>query len=161
MTTRATVIGIGNEFRRDDGVGPAVIAELRRHAPAGVALVVSDGDPTRLLEAWDGVELAIVVDAVRCAPPEPGRIHRTSIDDYLGSGAAAPAGGSHGLGLPDAVRLAEVMERTPRRLVVYAVEAADLGIGPGLSAPVARAVTTLVTAVLDDLGALVSESSAS
>lgn len=97
MTTRATVTGVGNEFRHDDGVGPAVIAELQRHAPADVELIVTDGDPTRLLEAWDGVELAIVIDAVRCAPAEPGRVHRTSIDGYLGS---ARDGSNHGLGLP-------------------------------------------------------------
>ena len=30
------VIGVGNEFRRDDGAGPAVLARLRDLAPPGV-----------------------------------------------------------------------------------------------------------------------------
>ena len=30
------VIGVGEDFRHDDGVGPAVIAELRRMAALGV-----------------------------------------------------------------------------------------------------------------------------
>ena len=34
----AVVIGAGNEFRRDDGAGPAVIARLRDLAPPGVRL---------------------------------------------------------------------------------------------------------------------------
>ena len=32
---RRLVIGVGNEFRRDDGVGPAVVARLRASVPAG------------------------------------------------------------------------------------------------------------------------------
>jgi hypothetical protein len=35
---RVVVIGVGNEFRRDDGIGPAVVARLRDRAPATVEL---------------------------------------------------------------------------------------------------------------------------
>jgi Ni,Fe-hydrogenase maturation factor len=35
----AVVIGVGNEFRRDDGTGPAVIGRLRDRVPPGVELV--------------------------------------------------------------------------------------------------------------------------
>ncbi len=52
----AVVIGIGNEFRRDDGAGPAVIGQLRGRAPAGVRLVITDGEPTRLIDAWTEIE---------------------------------------------------------------------------------------------------------
>ena len=39
----------------------------------------------------------------------------------------------------------------PGRLIVHAIEAADLTQGPGLTPPVAAAVGAVVTAVLDDL----------
>jgi hypothetical protein len=52
------VIGVGNEFRRDDGAGPAVVAKLRDLASPGVELVTMDGEPTRLIEAWTGAALA-------------------------------------------------------------------------------------------------------
>ena len=45
MTSRVVVIGVGNEFRHDDGIGPAVVARLRGQAPAAVDLLVSDGEP--------------------------------------------------------------------------------------------------------------------
>ena len=70
---RVVVIGVGNDFRRDDGAGPAVVASLRGRVPPGVELVLTDGEPTRLIEAWAGAALAIVVDAVRAHPPRPGR----------------------------------------------------------------------------------------
>jgi hydrogenase maturation protease len=151
----AVVIGVGNEFRRDDGAGPAVIARLRDLAPPGVRLVVTDGEPARLVEAWTGAALAVVVDAVRAEPPHPGKIHRFVVDQpraATGRGAS-----SHGLGLDDAIALAAALDRMPGRLVVHAIEAADLTQGPGLSPPVAAAVDTVTRAVLGDLDGQPSE----
>lgn len=142
-----TVIGVGNPYRRDDGVGPAVIDRLRSRVDPAVHLVVTDGEPTQLLDAWAGTELAIVIDAVLCERPEPGRLHRS---DAVGAPAGAAAG-THALGMPDAIRLAEVLDRMPRRLVVYAVEAAELGFGAGLTPAVAASVPAIVAAVLDEL----------
>lgn len=143
------VIGVGNEFRRDDGAGPAVIARLRDLVPPGVRLVVTDGEPARLVEAWTGAALAVVVDAVRAEPPHPGKIHRLVLDQPR-SGARRGAS-SHGLGLDDAIALATALDRMPGQLVVHAIEAADLTQGPGLSPPVAAAVDAVARAVLGDL----------
>ena len=89
------VIGVGNEFRRDDGAGPAVVGRLRDLVPPGVELVITDGEPTRLVEAWTGAALAVVVDAVRAQPPQPGRVHRFVVDRP--GGGTARAASSHGL----------------------------------------------------------------
>jgi hydrogenase maturation protease len=143
--TTACVIGVGNPYRRDDGVGPAVIAALETAVPDGVTLTVTDGEPTQLLDAWAETDLAIVVDAVLCERPAPGRVHRTDVPP---PGRAAS---THGLGIPEAIQLAEALDRAPRRLVVYAVEAADLGFGDTLSPAVAAAVPGVVDAVLGEL----------
>ena len=146
----AVVIGVGNEFRRDDGAGPAVVAALRDLAPDGVRLVVTDGEPARLIEAWAGAALAVVVDAVRAQPSRPGKVHRFVVD-RPGTGTGRPAS-SHGLGLDDAISLAVALDRMPARLIVHAIEAADLTLGPGLTPPVAAAVGIVARAVLADLG---------
>jgi hydrogenase maturation protease len=39
------VIGVGNEFRRDDGAGLAVVARLHDRVPPGVEMVLTDGEP--------------------------------------------------------------------------------------------------------------------
>ena len=121
------VIGVGNEFRRDDGAGPAVVASLRGRVPPGVELVLTDGEPARLIEAWTGAALAVVVDAVRADPPRPGRVHRFRLD--------RPLAGPH----------------RPGRLVVHAIEAADLSQGPGLTPLVAAAVGDVARAVLSEV----------
>ena len=150
--TPVVVIGVGNEFRRDDGAGPAVVDRLRGLVPSGVGLVITDGEPTRLLEAWTGAALAVVVDAVRAHPPHPGRVHRFVLD-RPGPGATRTAS-SHGFGLDDAIALAVALDRMPGRLIVHAIEAADLTQGTGLTPPVAAAVGVAAAAVLDDIGPL-------
>jgi len=143
------VIGVGNEFRRDDGAGPAVVASLHDRMPPGVNLVVTDGEPTRLIEAWTGAALAVVIDAVRAHPPRPGRVHRFVVDRPMGGTPRAAS--SHGFGLDEAVSLALALDRMPGRLIVHAIEAADLTQGTGLTPPVAAAVGQVADAVLGDI----------
>jgi hydrogenase maturation protease len=148
-TPWAAVIGVGNEFRHDDGIGPALVAAVQRRTLPGVRVVSTDGEPTGLLDAWADVTLAVVIDAVVCEPATPGRIHRTAVDEL-----PPPAGtaGTHGFGISDAVELGRVLDRMPRRLIVYAVEASEVSLGLGLSSPVAAALPALVDAVLRELG---------
>ncbi|TCC21577.1 hydrogenase maturation protease [Kribbella sindirgiensis] len=144
----AVIIGIGNEYRRDDGVGPALVAAIEPCLPDGVRAVLCDGEPAALLDTWAGVPLAIVVDAVQCEPSSPGTIHRYETGEVPGHPGSAS---THALGVPDALRLAQALDRVPDRLVVYAVEAADVGFGTGLSDPVQLAFPELVEAVLAEV----------
>jgi hydrogenase maturation protease len=155
LTARTVVIGVGNEYRHDDGVGWAVVARLAERAgrqplPARTDLRVCDGDPARLITLWEATDLAIVVDAAHAHPGHPGRVHRLELD-----GRRLPASGgptsSHGLGLGEAVELARALDRLPRQLVVYAVEGADTSLGTGLSAAVAVAVEPLTDRIAEDL----------
>ena len=139
------VIGIGDRGRRDDGVGPALAERLTRIGLPGVDIRVLDGDAAGLLDAWTGARLAIVVDAIIHQPARPGQIHRNIIS------AATPPTTAHGRGIPEAVKLARAEDRLPGKLIVYAVEAADLGAGSDLSPAVAAALPELLDAILTDL----------
>ena len=160
MTTgsavRRVVIGVGNEYRCDDGFGPLVIAELagrrtREPALAAADLRTSDGEPARLMELWAGADLAVVVDAVHDGGDVPGRTYELVLDEVDGLAGNAAAS-SHGIGLGDTVALARALDRLPRRLVVLAVSGRAFGFGveltPQVAAmvePVARRATELVT----------------
>ncbi|MBC9715937.1 hydrogenase maturation protease [Streptomyces sp. TRM66268-LWL] len=151
---RIAVIGVGNEFRRDDGVGWAVVARLRERAsgcplPPGTVLAECDGEPGRLIGLWEGAGLALVVDAAHAHPGRPGRIHRLQLDAEALS--SPPTTSSHGLGLGEAVELARELGRLPDRLVVFAVEVADTSLGTGLSAQVEAVVEPLVRSVEDEI----------
>ncbi|MET9392963.1 hydrogenase maturation protease [Streptomyces sp. NPDC006624] len=152
--TRIAVIGVGNEFRRDDGVGWAVAARLRERAgsgalPPGTVVATCDGEPGRLIGLWEGAGLAVVVDAAHAHPGRPGTVHRLELDaERLGR---PPTTSSHGLGLGEAVDLARALGRLPGRLVVYAVEGADDSLGTGLTPAVEGAVAPLVASVEDEI----------
>lgn len=139
------VIGVGNAFRSDDGVGWAVVDRLRaraqRHPLPPETLVSScDGEPARLLSLWENAGAAIVIDAARAgAPARTGLVSRFRLDGPLPR-AEPGATSSHGLGLAAAVELARVLQRLPPRLIVYAVEGGQFGLGNGLSAAVRAAV---------------------
>jgi hydrogenase maturation protease len=148
VTTEVVVIGIGNPFRNDDGIGPAVAAQIEEQRLPGVRVVISDGEPAGLLEAWAGADLAVVVDAIHRVPACPGSIHRLTAGQLAADGTAAS---SHGLGMPDALRLGGALGRLPRRVVILAVEAADTGAGTELSKPVAAALPEVVAAVMAEL----------
>jgi hydrogenase maturation protease len=138
------VAGIGNEHRRDDGVGPAVAARVATLVPRAQA-VGPVTDPLELLGLWDGADLAVVIDASRSGT-EPGTV---GVFD-MGAGASRPAGTStHGLGVDVALRLTAALGRGPRRVVVVGVEGDTFGTGVGLSAPVAAAVPLAVRRVVE------------
>ena len=86
------VIGLGNTYAHDDGVGHAVLAALAGDAPAGVGIVELDGEPARVIEAWDASPLAIVVDAA-CSGGTPGTVFRLEGDDLGGREVALPRAG--------------------------------------------------------------------
>jgi hydrogenase maturation protease len=144
----SVVIGVGNEFRRDDGVGPAIADGIRTLGLPGTRVVTTDGEPARMLDAWADVDVAVVIDAVLCRDPAPGRVHRMDMDSLPGGRSA---NSSHGLGVPEAVELARALGRMPGRIVFYTVEVGDTGFGTGLSSRVAAAVPAVTAAVLREL----------
>jgi hydrogenase maturation protease len=145
MTGATLVVGLGRTDRGDDGVGPAVtraVASRLDHA-SGVR-VLTEEDPTALLDLWEGHDRVVVVDAVVTGDPA-GTLHRLDL------GADAPPlpaevwaraghGGTHAFGLATAVELGRALHRLPACVVVVGVEAGSVDVGEGLSPPVAAAV---------------------
>jgi hydrogenase maturation protease len=129
------VIGIGNPWRRDDGIGPAVADAINRGTGAPVAVVVLDGEPGRLLECWHGADVAVVVDAVRADDP-PGTVR------IFGTGPCPPVAraSSHAFGITDAIELGRRLDQLPGRLIGIGVVGADFAHGQRLTPAVAAVV---------------------
>lgn len=147
MTPTAVVIGIGNDFCRDDGVGLTVAERIAERHLSGVRVVTGIGEPAALLEAWNGVTRAVVVDAAAGADSTPGRIGRWTARDLEATSVVS----SHALGLAQTCALGQALGRMPHALVVFTVEVADTSHGIGLTPAVAAAVPDLVAAILAEL----------
>jgi hydrogenase maturation protease len=145
---RTVVIGVGNPYRRDDGVGPAVVALLRGRL-TGVEFVTCDGDPATMIEALSYAGRAVVVDAVRSADSAAGHIHR--FDTGHPSATRAGIAASHAADLGDTLALARELGRIPDSLAVYTVEVDDVSFGVGLSPTVLAAAGRLVDEIVTRL----------
>jgi hydrogenase maturation protease len=148
---RTVVIGVGNPYRADDGVGPAVVGLLQQRHVEEAVLAQSLGEATELIDLWTGADLAIVVDAVLAEPAHPGRVHRLVV--HRPPAERSRAASSHGMDLGEAVELARVLDRLPGELVLYAVEVDQVGYGEGLTAPVAEAAERLASDIAAELAA--------
>ena len=139
------VIGVGNEHRHDDGVGPAVADRVAALALAGVRVLSC---PTAILDAWSGAELAVVIDAVLVdggVGGPPGRVHVRTLQDL----AERRSVSSHDLNLAQTYRLGLALGRAPASVTVVGIDVADTGHGVGLSPAVAAALPEAVRTVVD------------
>ncbi|ETW22415.1 hydrogenase maturation protease [Mycobacterium gastri] len=141
------VVGLGNRYRRDDGVGVAAAAALDELALPNVVVVTDIVEPMSLLEAWSGAGLAIVIDAAVATPPMPGRVSRCAISDL----AAHQATSSHRVDLAATYALGKALERVPDALTLLTVEVADTGHGVGLTPQVEAAMPRVIGMAVDEI----------
>jgi hydrogenase maturation protease len=154
-----TVIAIGNPYRGDDGVGAAVLSLVGESigCDARVRLTELDGEPVRMMLAWEGSSTVWVVDATSSDRP-PGSLHEVDAaglreDDSAWRGV----GGGHALGLSEAVDLAAVLGLLPDELRVLGVEGASFEHGEGLSPAVTEAVPVAAALLVDAIRRAVTD----
>jgi hydrogenase maturation protease len=145
------VVGLGNDWRRDDGAGIRAARLLRGECPSGVVVKEARGEIAELLDAWQDFETVILIDA---ASPrsQPGRVHRfDNVAEQPIPGRLLSSPSTHALGLAEALELARALGQLPKRVVVYGIEGENFDSGEGLSDAVEKAVQDVVRSVLEDL----------
>jgi hydrogenase maturation protease len=144
---RALVIGLGNSARGDDGIGPTVARRVAQLVPDGVD-VVECGEPVSLMDAWEGAEAVVIVDAM-VSGRTPGAVTVVDAAKGLLTANGWAIGGTHALGLPTLIDLARSLDRLPPRLHVVGVEMHPAATeGSELSLAVSQAIEPAAGAVL-------------
>jgi hydrogenase maturation protease len=143
------VIGIGNEYRRDDAVGLIVARRLREKVPGDITILEQTGEGAALMEAWQGAEAVILVDAVHSGAA-PGTIFRIAAHQQ-----SIPANffhySTHAFSVAEAVELARAMRQLPPRLVLFGIEGKSFAAGVGLSSEVEKAADEAVGSVVNEM----------
>jgi hydrogenase maturation protease len=139
------VVGLGNEYRSDDGVGLYVARRLRTSHPPGTHIAEASGEASELVELWRQADRVHVIDATVSAVA-PGTVRWVDLLDRHSAGAGFHSS-SHTFGLDEAVSLARALGTLPDTLVAYGIEAARLDYGRRLS-PAVRAAADRVCARL-------------
>jgi hydrogenase maturation protease len=143
------LIGVGNPFRGDDGLGRVLVRCLREEIPPAVRVVEETGEGTALLEAWRGAHGVILVDAMQSGEPA-GTIRR-----FDARAEKLPAcffhSSTHSFGLAEAIELARTMGEMPGHFIVYGIEGQDYSAGRGLSPEVAEVLPEAADLILREV----------
>lgn len=151
MNERPLVIGVGNELRGDDGAGIAVVRRLRETGDVDVREL--QGEPTTLLEIWQGRDAVVLIDTMRSGA-RPGAIRRIDASQAPLPEGLGGSTSTHAVGVGETLELARTIRRLPGQVVVYAIEGRRFETGDDLSDEVRAAVPRVVAMVLGEAGAL-------
>ena len=146
-----TVVGVGNEFRGDDGAGIAAVRLLRGVLPEEIRLVEHSGEGAGLIEEFGSARCIIIIDAVRSGAP-PGTLHRIDlVKEHVP--ACFLTGSSHSFGVIEAVETARVLGRLPRRVLLFGIEGLTFETGTHLTDPVRSSLHALIDMILREVNA--------
>ena len=139
------IIGVGNEYRGDDGVGLVVARRLRKSAPAHTRIIEQSGEGAALMEAWKNTGNVIIIDAVHSGAA-PGTVFRFDAGEQ-----AIPVKffhySTHAFSVAEAVELARALHQLPARLTVYGIEGKTFEAGAALSAEVEKAAPEVINQI--------------
>jgi hydrogenase maturation protease len=141
------ILCCGNRHRGDDAAGLLVADRLREW---GIAAEILDGEATEIMEAWDGADSAVLVDAV-VTGKRPGTVH--AWDGGNLKACSTSSASSHGLGVGEAIELARALGRLPSKIRIYGIEGRQFTAGAGVSPEVEAAVEVVARAIAQVAGA--------
>jgi hydrogenase maturation protease len=132
---KVLVIGIGNEFRNDDGVGMFVARKLRKLNLSHIKAIEHSGEGGQLAELWKEKRNVILIDAT-ASGAEPGTIFR-----FNATKQPVPTKffhySTHDFSVAEAIEVSRVLSTLPARLLVYGIEGVNYSQGSELS-PIAK-----------------------
>jgi hydrogenase maturation protease len=145
---RTCIIGVGNEMRGDDGIGPVIVAELQLQKWDQVLGLFSVGlDLFSMLELIKDYDKAIIIDAL-ALNQTPGKIHiipwnsAAALNDQVLS--------LHDLELLSLLRWASY--RTNILITVLGIEIYSVDWKIGLSPQLQRKLPSIVAQIIPFIG---------
>lgn len=140
------IIGLGNPDRGDDAAG---ILVARLLSERGIEAIQHRGAILDLLDMWETASCTVIVDAV-VSSGVPGTVHIWDVlVDELRETMFCSS--THAFGLVDAIELARALNRLPRRLTIYGIEAAQFVAGAPPSVEVLAGVERAVEQIVSRL----------
>ena len=124
--------------------------------PAGVEVLEREGEPTALIDAWEGAD-ARLARRRRLVRAPAGTIHRLDASERDAAGGALPRRRRTTSGWPRRSSSPARSDGCRARLVVYGIEGESFEVGDELTPEVAAAVERVADAVREEVVACTSE----
>jgi hydrogenase maturation protease len=146
-----TIIGLGNEFLADDGVGIRVVRDLKKQLKLdGIVFEELSVGGIQLLDYIVGTEECIIIDAITSGTQPVGTLYRFIQDaDH----EPVKLTSSHQIDLSQVLALAKLLGAAlPKKLTVYGIEAKDVTtFQDNCSNQVSSAIPRLVSLICRDI----------
>ncbi len=144
------VIGIGNPYRSDDGVGPLIADQVMEMVPDQVDVRSGIKDGFSLIHLWREYDHVYLIDAVSSGQI-PGKFYRfNALTGPLPRNFFTNYS-THSIDIPDTIALAKNIHILPEKLIIYGVEGKDFTIGTKLSNEVRRAAFIVVERIRKEI----------
>ena len=144
-----SIVGIGNEFRRDDGSSIYVARSLKEILPSEIDVIEISDDISKLLEINDYYNKVIIIDAVR-SHNNPGKIYRYDLRTQK-LPAIFSNYSTHSFNLAEAIELGLKLNKLPPELIIYGIEGKNFETGVGLSDEVLKAVREIINKIQNEI----------
>ncbi|MEW5922711.1 MAG: hydrogenase maturation protease [Candidatus Zixiibacteriota bacterium] len=152
MTTKnpILVIGVGNDFHSDDGVGLYVAREIRKKGLKNTTIIEGINDGTSMIEAWKGISRAIVIDCVH-SKGKSGIIYRFDALKENIPESYFPSLSTHAFNITDTIALARSIDYLPNSLIIYGIRGQKFGTGQGLTAMVQKGADEMIIRIVEEI----------
>lgn len=135
------VIGIGNRFRGDDAIGILAAEKLTSLLP-NIAIHQSNGEALALMELWEGVDHAILIDAAK-NQGAPGEVSRLDASEAPITSNEFHTS-THAFSVSEAIEMARSLDRLPPEVTVFAIEGKSFDHGENLSKEASQGLDEVV-----------------
>ncbi|WP_366145520.1 HyaD/HybD family hydrogenase maturation endopeptidase [Accumulibacter sp.] len=150
MPLRVIVLGAGNLLLSDEGLGVHAIERLPLVYALPPEVEILDGGTCgmELLEALEGLDALIMVDAIRAGtmPGTPLRLTGDAVPVFFRTKLSP-----HQIGLCDVLATLDLLGRAPKYTAILGVQPQSLALGMELTSTVEAAMPKLLQMVVDEL----------
>lgn len=144
------IVGIGNPYRCDDGIGPLIAKHLGNMIPEKVDVLSDIKDGLSLMDLWEKYDCVYLIDAVKSGGA-PGRMYRfdASTEDLPHNFFTNYS--THSINIPEIIALAGNLNLLPEELIIYGVEGKDFRMGKELSEEVRLSISSVAGCIKNEL----------
>jgi len=137
------VIGLGNKYRKDDGVGLYTAEKIKAMKLDDVKVIDGVSDGAALMNIWSNDNAVFIIDAV-ISSAKSGTVYRFDALNETIPGEIFTGYSTHSISLVESIELAKSLGEIPDSLIVFGIEGIDFSAGIGLTPEVESAAYKVI-----------------
>jgi hydrogenase maturation protease len=157
------IAGIGNIYRRDDGIGVLVARAIKDRIDTKskneISVdIVEMNDHSSLIDVLQSYDKVIIIDAIMGNSMDRiGTIHTLSYRDIICNSGDKVVTSTHTIDLRELVMLIDIIYNDDKDLILLGIEGYDFGIGEGLSPELKNRMDDIVSAIIDKVNEFICD----